>query len=378
MPVHERLLTRNFVMLFLTAYLTFFTVDFLLPVLPFYVVDLGGSETAVGLLMGLFTFCSIILRPFQGRRLNRSGRKRLLISGVAVYFLGGLGLAALPSIGALFLFRALQGFGWGAFLLAYHTMTVDLAPVDRKGEAVGLMGMAPPLSLATAPLFGEFFLTGKQGYPGILLISAGAALAALSLAVLIKEAPRDAVETGRQPLISRRVLLPSAMIFFIMFAFGGILTFLPLLGEARDIFPVGPFFTVLAVVNMAVRPLTGKISDRWGRSRVFIPGLLISCTSFVVIALANSLGVLLLGALLLGCGFGAAHPAVMALAADRLDAAERGVGMATYSTAFDFGIVAGAIILGLLLPHLGFTALFIICALASLLPLAIYYIRIKK
>lgn len=374
----QKILTFNFAALFSAAFLIFFALDFFIPVLPFYVVDRGGREEAVGLLMGLFTFSSVILRPFQGRMADRTGRKKLLLLGIAAYALAGLGLIALPSVGLLFLIRALQGLGWGAFLLAFNTMAIDLAPPARRGEAVGLMGIAPPLSLATAPLLGELLRRMSGSYTLLFAVSVAAALAALLLAALIKEQPPDrAAVAGGMPLLSRKVLFPSLMIFFTTFTFGGIITFLPLLGRERGIPAVGVFFTVFALTAMVIRPLTGRLSDRWGRPALFLPGLVILSLSFVVIALAGTTGWLLLGGFLFGCGMGAANPSIMALAADRLAAGERGVGMATYTAAFDLGIVAGSILLGFFLAWLNFFHLFLICAAAALLPLAIYTVRLK-
>jgi MFS family permease len=374
----DQIFTFNFAALFGAAFLIFFALDFFIPVLPFYVVERGGSEEAVGLLMGIFTFFSVILRPFQGRRADRAGRKKLLLLGIAAYALAGLGLTALPSVRLLFVIRALQGIGWGAFLLAFNTMAIDLAPPARRGEVVGLMGIAPPLSLAAAPLLGEV-LRGKSGsYTLLFAVSVAAALAALLLAALIKEPPPEkAAAAGGRPLLSRKVLLPSLMIFFVTFTFGGIITFLPLLGRERGIPAVGAFFTVFALTAMVVRPLTGRLSDRWGRPFVFLPGLAILSLSLVTIALAGTAGRLLLGGFLFGCGMGAANPSIMALAADRLALGERGVGMATYTAAFDLGIVAGSILLGFFLAWLNFFHLFLICAAAALLPLAIYAARVK-
>ncbi len=371
----ERLLTFNFAVLFLTTYFMFFAIDFFIPVLPIYVVEIGGTSAAVGLLMGLFTFSSIILRPIQGRRLNRTGRKKLLLLGIAVYALGGLGLVALPSLLTLFLFRALQGFGWGAFLLAFNTMTLDLAPPERKGEAVSLMGIAPPLSLATAPLISEWIRTGSGNFSHVFIVSIVVALIALGLSLTIKEPPLDQTGSQQMPLFTRKVLLPSVMIFFITFTFGGVITFLPLMGETRQLPFVGAFFTVFALTAISVRFVSGKLSDRWSRAGVFLPGLIILGLSFVVISLAQSLGLLLLGAFLYGCGMSSTHPIIMALAADNLAVGERGVGIATFTLAFDAGIMAGAITLGFLMNWFNFTQIFLLCAAIALLPLIIYLAR---
>jgi MFS family permease len=98
----------------------------------------------------------------------------------------------------------------------------------------------------------------------------------------------------------------------------------------------------------------------------------------IMIALAVNAQQLLLSAFILGIGFGSAHSSVMAMAADRLPVVERGVGMATFTSAFDLGIVAGSVALGILLNWFDFTALFILCALLMLAPVAVYFLRYKR
>lgn len=364
--------------LFGAVFFLFFTLDFYIPILPFYVLEVGGGETAVGLMMGLFTFCSVVLRPFQARNLNRHGRKRLLITGVALYAAAGLGLLLLPSLPLLFIFRAVQGFGWGAFLLAFNTLTLDLAPPGRSGEALGLMGIAPPFSLAAAPLLGEHLrvATGSS-YFHLFLFVAVAAIIALVFSVLVREPDRSKSEDAGTALLSRKVLFPSLIIFFMTFNLGSILTFLPLFGEVRDIQAVGSFFTVFALTTVVSRPLAGRISDRLGRPKIFLPALIIASAAMVMLANAASVQQLLFSAFILGSGFGAAHSSVMAMAADRLPVLERGIGMATFTAAFDLGIVAGSVTLGLLLNWFDFTTLFIICALVMLAPVLIYILRFR-
>ncbi len=375
---HEKgkILTYNFMALLGAVFFLFFALDFYIPILPFYVLAVGGGEAAVGLLMGLFTFCSVILRPFQGRDLNRRGRKRLLVMGISLYAAAGLGLLFLPALPLVFIFRAAQGFGWGAFLLSFNTLTLDLAPPGRSGEALGLMGMAPPLSLAMAPILGEQLRISTEGnYPILFFIASAAALLALVMALLVQEPSRDKSADQDNPLFSRKVLLPSLIIFFMTFNLGCILTFLPLLGEVRDIKAVGSFFTIFALTAMVFRPLFGRISDRVGRSRVFIPALVVASGGLVMIALASDAVQLIISAFIVGAGFGSAHSSVMAMAADRLPVVERGVGMATFTGAFDLGIVAGASIIGILLNWFDFTAVFILCALVMFLPVLLFCLK---
>lgn len=360
------------------VFFLFFALDFYIPILPFYVLDVGGGEAAVGLLMGLFTFCSIILRPFQGRDLNRRGRKRLLLMGISLYAAAGVGLLLLPPLPLVFIFRAVQGFGWGAFLLSFNTLTLDLAPDGRSGEALGLMGIAPPFSLAVAPILGEQLRISTAGnYVLLFFIASAAAVMALLMALLVKEPERDKSGDHKSPLLSRKVFLPSLIIFFMTFNLGCILTFLPLLGEVRSIEAVGYFFTVFALTAVVFRPTFGRISDRVGRSRVFLPALIVAAAALVLIALASTVFELILSAFIFGAGFGAAHSSIMALAADRLPVMERGVGMATFTGAFDLGIVAGSSIIGILLNWLDFKAVFILCAAVMVAPVAVYGLKTR-
>ena len=375
----EKIITFNFMALFGAVFSLFFALDFFIPVLPFYVIEVGGREAAVGMLMGLFTFCSVILRPFQGRNLNRRGRKRLLVTGIALYAAAGVGLMFLPPLPLVFVFRAVQGFGWGSFLLAYNTLTLDLAPEGRKGEALGLMGMAPPFSLAAAPLVSEHLrIVTAENYLLLFFIATGAAVVALLSGSLVREPLLDKSEESwgkAGPLFSRKVLFPSLIIFFMTFNLGSILTFLPLLGEARGIQSVGYFFTVFALTTVFSRPAAGRLSDRLGRPLVFLPALVVASGALAMIAMAHSPQLLLVSAFILGLGFGAGHSSVLAMAADKLSIIERGTGMATFTATFDLGIVAGASTLGILLNWFDFRAVFFLCALVMFTPVLIYLFK---
>ncbi len=367
--INNKIINPSFLALFGAVFLMFSAVDFYIPVMPFYVLNIGGGEAAVGMVMGLFTFFSVVLRPFQGRNLNRSGRKRLLVTGIALYVFAGLGLLFLPSLPLLYLLRSIQGLGWGAFLLAFNTLTLDLAPPGKSGEAVGIMGIAPPLSLATAPLFSEQLrISTSENYILLFLVTSLVALLALIIAVQVREPAMKKSDCYKPELFSKKVITPSLIIFCMTFNLGSIFTFLPLLGENRDLHVVGYSFTIFAVTTMISRPLAGKISDTLGRPKVFLPGLVVAASAMLLIAFSFSEKQLMLSAFILGIGFGAAHSSVLAMAADRLPVVERGVGMATFTTAFDLGIVAGSVVFGFLLAWFTFTHLFILCAFIMFAP----------
>jgi len=54
--LHEKLWTRNFVLTGFSSMVTFISFHTLMPTLPIYVVNLGGTESQVGLVVSFFLF----------------------------------------------------------------------------------------------------------------------------------------------------------------------------------------------------------------------------------------------------------------------------------------------------------------------------------
>src|SRR3972149_10495708 len=96
-PRNETLFTRNFVLTSLSTVAIFTSFYFLLVTLPRYILDeLHGSESEIGLIIGVFTITAVLLRHFIGREVDRRGRKVVLIAGL-VGFLVSLALFTFTS-----------------------------------------------------------------------------------------------------------------------------------------------------------------------------------------------------------------------------------------------------------------------------------------
>ena len=78
----ERLWTKNYIMLTITALLLFSGFYLLMPTLPMFIKQLGGSESQVGFIIGVFTISAVIIRPIVGGLMDRYGRRVFIISGL--------------------------------------------------------------------------------------------------------------------------------------------------------------------------------------------------------------------------------------------------------------------------------------------------------
>jgi len=104
------------------------------------------------LIIGVFTISAVILRPFIGQMVDRRGRKNILISGLLVFLVSMLLYNYTNSVTSLLLLRVFHGIGWGAATTAATTLIADIAPPNRRGEAMGVFGMASNIAMAIGPV----------------------------------------------------------------------------------------------------------------------------------------------------------------------------------------------------------------------------------
>lgn len=127
-----------------------------------------------------------------------------------------------------------------------------------------------------------------------------------------------------------------------------------------------------------IRPLAGKLSDRFGEAAVIIPSLIITALSLLLLSLSDSLVGLIAAAILYGIGFGSAQPALQAATLRIAPEDRRGAANASFMTAFDLGIGLGAIILGWISEQTGYPLLFAIASVSVVVSLVIFALFVKR
>jgi len=383
---NETLFTKNFILTSLSTFTLFTSFYFLLITLPFYIQELGGSESEIGYIIGFFTISSVFFRPFLGQEVDRHGRKKILVAGIVIFLASMLLYNYTKDVSSLLLLRLFHGIGWGAATTAATTLIADIAPPMRRGEAMGIFGMSSNVAMAIGPVL-SIMLLKAYDFPVLFAVCAAIALVSLLLVVPISE---KIVIRPKTPLFSKEALFPSALMFTISLTYGSIVSFLPLFQEKRGIANAGIFFTVFAVTLILVRALAGKLSDIKGRKFVIVPGMIIITLGLWFVATANSLTTFLAAAVLYGLGFGLFHPTLMALLVDRVSPQGRGAAMGTFSAAFDLGIGVGSIIMGTVLQFAGsmlkekfgefagFAAIYILSGLIVLAASVLFTLKYKE
>ena len=266
----EKLWTQDFVIITFITLFTFIGFQMLLPTLPIYAKNLGGGDTSVGLVVGLFTFSAVLIRPFVGYALDVYGRKSLFLLGMLVFLLCVLAYIWVPSLLILFSIRFLHGFGWGLTSTSASTVASDIIPKSRIGEGMGYYGLASTIAMALAPALGLYIIK-EFDFSILFLLSALMILFSIILSFKINY---KTVNQSRPKfnLMEKAALRPTMVIFMITMTYGAIVSFLALYADQRGIENIGPFFTVYAISLAISRPLFGRLADKLGFDLVVIPG----------------------------------------------------------------------------------------------------------
>jgi MFS family permease len=347
-----------------STFLFYLSFQMLLPIVPLYTTALGGRESQIGVVMGIFAFAAMLLRPVAGELADRLGRYPLVLAGSAIFATASIAYPTVGrTVGALLVIRLFHGAGMGLGPTAGTVMIADLAPSARRGEAMGLYGMAGNASLVIGPFLGVEILD-RAGFGWVFAVSSAIALASVLVATRLPETRGETAATPRPMpslagLFSAGALYPALLVLTLFVPYAAVFTFLPLFALQQRLGNPGLFFTVFALAAVVVRGAAGRLSDRIGRRAVTAPSLAVTGIALLLLARADSMPWLLAAAVVLGVGFGAAQPAILAMAADRVPPAERGRAVGTVYAAWELGIFGGAILFGLWAARWGYRSMWV-------------------
>jgi len=391
----------------------------LFPTAPFRILELGGSTFASGLFLGLLTYASATSAPLTGAVADRIGRRRTLLVSSGVILLCAIGYGAATRYQLMLALVVVHGVFWSGLLSASAAYLTNLLPERRRAEGIGYWGLSSVAAIAVSPPI-AFWIMQHGGWRWVS-ISCGA-LNALMGAIawtLPDESPAhqsdagptrasapaaaDAGATGTAawaegpggraagvdprvrpgigPRVRRvvewRVLLLSVTLFMYSYGYGAITSFSAMFADALGVSPKSLYLTLLAVVILLTRPLSGALADRVGYRRVFMPCLVLIALGLAVLANASSLAWFAVSAIVFGLGFGTAYPVFVAFVMRDVHAARRGAAFGAILAAFDTGIGTGSSTVGWLIDRFGFSTAFGVAAALSAIALP-YFVVVER
>lgn len=373
----EKLFTPRFFLMCSFTVTVFLSVFQLIPVSPFHLRDLGGGSLASGLFLGFLTFASAWSAPLTGAFADRIGRRRTLVAA-------SLGLAGFSASYAIIenyrLLLALvlvHGIVWSSLLSASAAYMTGVLPAGRRAEGIAYWGLASVIAMVIAPSVGFWMYRHSWTW-----LCVGTTLLNLAMAGIAWKLEDDAPapesqdastpRPRRRAWLERRVLVLSLPLFLYAYGYGAISSFSAVYADALGVAPKTIYLTTLALVTLVTRPILGRLGDRLGYRRLFIPCLVMMTCGLAVLPLATTALHLIVSAGLFAVGFGSSYPVFAAYVMQDVGETRRGAAFGAILAAFDTGIGTGSTLTGWLSGRAGFPAAFTVAAVLAALALPMF------
>jgi MFS family permease len=368
-------------------------------------IDPANTEGSLGLVMGVGAAFALIANPLVGRLSDRTtsrwGMRRPWILGGAIVGLGGFALiGAASSVWMVLLAWCLVQTSMNAVLAAANATLPDQVPVSSRGKVSGLVGITTPIGILAGSFLVNFLPGDFERFvvPGVISLI----LAILFVAILkdraLAQKPADRFTIGM--FFGSFVFNPRThpdfgwtwlTKFLVMFGYAGIATFLPLYLVTKFGLDEESAIGVILAANLASMaamaissPLGGFLSDKVGKRRPFVAiAGVIMVVGLVILAVAPSSPVVIIGQAVIALGAGSFVSVDLALATEVLpnpDDVAKDLGVLNIANALPQSIapaVAPAIIaLGAATPLGGYATWYLFGALVALAGAVLVY-RIK-
>lgn len=383
MVASGKIWTRDFVFVCFANFFIFLGFQMTLPTIPLFVEHLGGNDQLIGIVVGIFTFSALLIRPWAGHALETKGRRFIYLLGLAIFVISVGSYALVAGLFFLFTMRIVQGAGWGLSTTAGGTVATDLIPPHRRGEGMGYFGLSGNIAMAFGPALG-LALVPLIGFHYLFLICAALGAAAFLFAAFLHYKPviateqPNSVRQKKWDLYEKSALKPSLLLFFITVTFGGIATFLPLYAIQEGVKGMEWYFFFFAISLMLSRTFGGRLYDRRGIRAVFVPGTLAIIFAMILLTFLAHEWMLITAAIFYGLGFGMIQPALQAWAVNKAPSDRKGMANATFFSLFDLGVGLGAMLFGFIPSFFGYSGIYATSALSVSISLILYLIFMKK
>ncbi len=339
--------------------------------LPFFLVNvLKTSALTFGVIEGVAEASTAITKLFSGVVSDWWGKRKPLL-------LVGYGLAALvrpvfplaTTATAIFSARLIDRIGKGIRGAPRDAWVADITPPDRRGAAYGLRQSMDSVGAFAGPLIalGLMLAFGNDVRLVFWIAAIPAVIAVLIIALMIHEPSIHRAEHRRFPIqrLERRALpthywlvVGLASVFTLArFSEGFLLLRAAQIGLSPALVP-GVLVLMNLVYFLSAYPL-GHLADRYDRRLLLAAGIGVLVLADLMLAFADSVRLVLAGAMVWGLHMGATQGLLAALVGDAAPAHLRGTAFGLFNLVNGLALLGASIIAGGLWSSIGSNATFL-------------------
>jgi MFS transporter, DHA1 family, tetracycline resistance protein len=373
--------------LFMAVLVDMLGFGIVIPVLPFYALEMGATPVQVTLLIASFSAMQMAATPIWGRVSDRRGRRPLLIAGLFASAVSYLIFGLANSIELLLISRVAAGAAGGTISVA-HAYVADTTQAEQRAHGMGLIGAAAGLGVMLGPAIGGFSSTFGLSAPGYVAATLCALNAIAAIFLLPESRPaavRNAVRSGEAATLGGWVRTmaryPLALLLAVYFlgitSFTAMTALLALYFER--VLAIGPqqmgmMFAVAGGVTVVVRGVVlGRLVQRFGEIATVRLGATALGLSFLLLPWVPSFGWALAVVPFYALGAGTLFPALATLTSLSTDADSQGSILGGSQLIGGLGRVLGPLWAGFLFQHLAIRAPFHVAVALTAMALALTF-----
>ncbi len=156
--------------------------------LPYMAGSLGASTDESTWVLTSYLVSNAIVLPISGWFASLLGRKRFFMICLVIFTLSSLLCGMAPSLGAIILFRVMQGAGGGGLQPMAQAILADTFPPEKRGLAFALFGVTVVVAPTIGPTLGGW-ITDNYTWRWIFFINLPVGILASFLVYRLIEDP---------------------------------------------------------------------------------------------------------------------------------------------------------------------------------------------
>ena len=344
-------------------------VHSLLPILM--ATTLGASVVTIGIVEGFAEAAAAITKVFSGV-ISDYFQKRKFLAVV------GYGLAAITkpifplatSIGWVFGARFVDRIGKGIRGAPRDALVAEIAPAQLRGAAYGLRQALDSVGAFVGPLLAVAFMIWlANDIKAVLWVAVLPAFIAVFLLIIVVREPESLNHAAaHRNLLTFNNAKRLRLRYWLVVGLGAVFTLARfseafLILRAQDVgLAIGYVPVIMIVMNVAYSIFAypaGAAADRFSASTLLLCGLGILVTADIVLAIATSPGIALLGSAFWGLHMAFTQGLLSKLVADTAPADLRGTAFGIFNLISGGALLLASVIAGSLWSMFGASATFI-------------------
>ena len=277
-------------------------------------LELGASQTTIGMLIGAYAVAPLIFGVYSGRLADRIGMRVPMLAGATAIGAAMVVGFVWQTLAALFATALLVGIGFVFFIVSVQNLVGAMAGERARNYSILTIGYSAsnligPLAAGViidyaghAQAFLTFALLSLVPI-GVLATRGDLTRVAHSVAT---ETKRNTFDLLRNAVLRRQILITGLL----MSAWELFLFYVPIFGHGVGLSAstIGAIIACFAAATFLIRFSLPRITERYGVERVLAAAMVVAACASAIFPFFASAPVLMAIAFVLGLGLGCGQP----------------------------------------------------------------------